>query len=483
MIGVYLRPDITQVIKGDEKKDGHIRLKLAETTYSYYEAVKQKDVDRLIEMFIDIKSMTAFTEELYLVLPDTLFCKIDCCLLKQTADKELENRQLVDILARLPIQRDDLYVTVPTECKSLTDVKKTVYVIEKKYIDVISEAARLADIPLVSIEAASMAYLRGLQQWNKEIILVEAFKEEACLINFSPVAGIFRCDTNAFTEQNIGNSKELNDAIIINDTAAKDTFDVMNANCPIQFLHENMPVVSALQSIDDIKSRIVPFAIFPKNIDFEDFQGEQAEWIIPIGAILQGVSSTVIYESKPDHLVLLDSNVLPEEFRKQSRSQRVRKLTKKYTKILIAFLLGFILLEICGLLYASTVVIPQNLQLEFNQAKGEMDIVKKELDVINTANTEEQTPMTALQIILSQKPQNLGFSEIEIGSTTSKNKKDKPIWITFTAKSGDPIVIRDYTNRLAEDDRLKDIHIEQIVTSSTNDIKSATVTIGKGKVE
>lgn len=484
MIGVYMRPDRTQIIKAAKKKNKNLQISMTETMFSYLDAIKQNDVEKLTEMFLEIKAITpTFSEEIYLVLPDTMFYAIDCKCFKNTTDQELEKRQMHDVLNHMKADIETAYISVPIECKDSTEVRKTIYVMEQQVINLLSEAAKLADVALVSVEAASFAYFRSVQQWNKEQYLIELFQNESCIISYSPVGGIFRYDCSEFAIENLENQDieaKMLAAIDQNDMIAKDTFAIINVDSPIQILSDNEKIFSCLS---DIKHRLLPTVNFPENIESDLLEADQFEWMIPLGAILQAETlEDGIYASKPDFIYLTDNNLLPESVRKRSRFQRLQKLAKKYAKILIVVFSIIAGIEAGFLLYASTVTIPTNLQNEYQKAKGEFDNVKKELAIITQAKSDDQKPLTALEILLTQKPQNLGFSEIEIGArNVDKNAKK---WISFTAKSNDPMIIRDYANRLADDSRLSNISIEQI-TSDNNiaGLKTGMVVIGKGKVD
>ena len=96
MIGVYLRPDMTQMIRGRLRKNNAFELQEHKSIpQSYLEVFNSSEVSRqeLIEelafFFDDIESMmNTRSEEIYLVLPDYLFSMCDCFIYENDADLE-----------------------------------------------------------------------------------------------------------------------------------------------------------------------------------------------------------------------------------------------------------------------------------------------------------------------------------------------------------------------------------------------------------
>lgn len=488
MIGIYMRPDRTQVIKGEIKKNKNLDIILTQNLSAYTDALAHEDVERLTDMFWEIKEMTAtFTEEIYLVLPDYQFFSVDCYLASNTADEDVERRQIEEVFQdRLRIERmEDIYYAIPVLCKSSFETRRTFYTIDRKKIDAIIEAAKAADVALVSIEAASYSYLRSLHKWDEEHCLVEIFDHNACIVSYSPVAGVFRHDCielngHSFEADPVAVNDKVNVVLMQNDMTAKETFEMINSDRPLRLLSDKKEI----RMVPAWGNRLQPPDCFPGGVDSNLIDDEQAEWMVPLGAILQAYEEKDVsmYEPKPECLTLINANVLPAEVRKNSRFQRFRKIAKKYAKILAVVLAILTGGEILGILYFNMVSIPDTLQSEYDRAHKDFDPLKKELEIIGVAKTEDQYPIEALDGILSQRPQNLRFAEIEIGEKGNVKEADRK-WIRFTAKTEDPLLIRDYTSRLSQDNRFAVVNVEQISSDSSTNLKAATVVIKKGKVE
>jgi hypothetical protein len=488
LIGIYMRPDRTQVIKGEIKKNKSLDVILTRNLSAYTDALEHEDVDQLTEMFLEIKEMTStFAEEIYLVLSDYQFVSVDCYLASNTADEEIERRQIKEVFReRLRIEKmDDVYYTIPMLCKSAFETRRTIYTISRRKIDALIEAAKATDVALVSVEPASYSYLRSLHQWEEEHCLVEIFDHNACIVSYSPVAGIFRHDCieingRSFEADPVAVNEKVNVVLMQNDMTAKETFELINNERPLRILSDKKEI----RMVPAWGSRLQKPDSFPGGVNSDLIDEEQAEWMVPLGSILQAYESKPVslYDPKPECLTLTDANLLPADVRKNSRFQRFRKIAKKYTKILVVVLALLTGIEVFGVLYFSTVSIPDTLQSEYDRAHKEFDPLKKELELINAARTEDQSPLEALDGILSQRPQNLGFAEIEIGEKGNVKEADRK-WIRFTAKTEDPLLIRDYTSLLSQDSRFAVVNVEQISSDSSTNLKAATVVIKKGKVE
>ncbi len=483
-----MRPDRTQVIKGEIKKNKSLNVTLTQNLSTYADALDHEDVDQLIEMFLEIKEMTStFAEEIYLVLPDYQFFSVDCYLVSNTADEEVERRQIEEIFRdRLRIdQTENFYYAIPMLCKSSLETRRTIYTILRRKIDALIEAAKATDIALVSIEPASFSYLRSLHQWEEEHCLVEIFDNNACIVSYSPVAGIFRHDCveingRSFEEDPVAVNDKVNVLLTQNDMTAKETFEMINSERPLRILSDKKEI----RMVPAWGARLQSPDCFPEGVNSNLIDDEQAEWMVPLGAILQAYTNKDVglYEPKPESLTLTEANILPADIRKNSRFQRFRKIAKKYAKILVVVLALLTGVETFGVLYFNMVSIPDTLQSEYDRAHKDFDPLKKELELINAAKTEDQDPLEALDGLLSQRPQNLGFTEIEIGEKGNVKEADRK-WIRFTAKTEDPLLIRDYTSRLSQDSRFATVNVEQISSDSSSNLKAATVVIKKGKVE
>lgn len=483
-----MRPEWTQVIRCNQKRNKKLEVVLSEKVPSYLDAFEAANVDQLIDMFLDIKELTStFAEEIFIALPDYLFIAVNCYTRKKTLDDNALNKQMNEIFKdQLRVAENEIYYSMPLVCTNALEVKKTIYAIYKNSIDALVEAASYADVALASVEAASYAYLRSLHQWDEEQYVLEIFKDKASMVSYSQVAGMFKYDCDGISEKACMDlskedfDKEIERILTKNDMSAKDTFVVFNANIPVRVLSEK----DAFRKSNAFENRIKPKDLFPADIITDLPEEEQFEWMVPLGALLLSCEETdsAMYEPHPNYLSVASANILPNNIRKNSRYHRYRNLAKKYMKILIVLLLVLSAIEIGLTFYFNSFKISESLQSDYDRATVEYDQVKNEMDIINTAKSEDQEVLDALEALLAQKPVNVGFSEIEIGDKDTSKDKDKK-WMRFTIKTPDPLAIRDYTSALSQDTRLDMVNIEQIATDNGSNMKAATVNVTKRKVE
>lgn len=483
-----MRPERTQVIRCNQKRNKKIEVVLTQDIASYLAAFESADVDQLIDMFLDIKELTStFAEEIFIALPDYQFISVNCYPQKKAMDENAIKKQMNEIFKdQLRVNENEIYYSVPLICTNALEVKKTIYTIDKKSVDALVEAAACADVAIASIEAASYAYLRSLHQWDEEQYLLQVFKNRASMVSYSQVAGMFKYDCDAIAESTATEmskedfDKEIERVLTKNDMSAKDTFVVFNANIPVRVLSEK----DAFRKSNAFENRIRPKDVFPSDIITDLSLEEQFDWMIPLGALLLSSEETDsgMYEPHPNYLSITSANILPGSIRKNSRYHRYRNLAKKYMKVLIVLLLILSVVEIGLTFYFNSFKISESLQTDYDRANIEFDQVKKEMDIITTAKSEDQEILDALEALLAQKPATIGFSDIEIGDKETAKDKDKK-WMRFTIKTPDPLAIRDYTSALSQDTRLDMVNIEQIATDNGTNAKVATVNVTKRKVE
>lgn len=478
LIGIYMHPDGTQIIQAKLKKNKIMEVSLAQCIEPYLQSLKDYDVNFLKEMFENIKSLTkTFYEEFYIVLPDTMFLSIDC------ADFTNDDEYLSMIRERLQMEEDAIYTAFPIDCNTGVRNKRTSYVIKCDFVDALIQAAKESDVALVSVEPASFSYLRAVSSWREEHVMLEIYEDEATIVSFSPVAGLFRLDMPEISAHELSkNAVQANElisrALAQHDLVAERTFETLNVNIPIEILDD----FDDIRAIPVLKDRLKDKKCFPKEIVQNLInKEEEPAWMIPLGTIMQVYADEdPLYETTPEFLHLQPANILPAKVKLDSRFQRIKKIAKKYSRIAIMCLIGISLVELVGVIYYGNIEIPDKLQADYDQAQAKIKDIDAEINLVKTAKAEHEYPMEALTELITQKPQALGFRSIAIGSG-GQSKEDKSKWVECVVQTADPLVFRDYANVLSVDEMFKGVNINQI--SSNAGVKIATIYIGKGKVE
>ncbi|WP_333595557.1 hypothetical protein [Anaerospora hongkongensis] len=471
MIGIYMGENETQIVKA-QIKDNSLKIDFCNVIDSYMDSLKQCDVHFLIDMFQQIKQEAgAFYEEFYIALPDTIFLSIDCY------ESRTEEEKIAIIEARLNRSREGLYLSNPIEMKSGARHKETMAVIDRSIIDCLIAAAKAADIALLSVEPASFAYLKCAGQWRKEHYLLESFRDEAAIIAYSPVAGMFRLSVPQLAGNQDLDKQTLEGTLARCDAVAEKTFEIMNTDMPLTIL--DAPGLTVMDR--SVIERLAEKAVFPDFIKSQLGPIQQQQFCLAVGTLLQD-SALDIYSTVPECLSIRMANLLPASVRSESRLQQIKRITRKFSKALCLLLGICLLLEVAGIFFYASFTIPEALQQQYDQAQSQLPAIKKEMDIIKLSKSEHQYPIEALQALLKEQPQTMHFSSIEIGKkgVTSGSEGDKK-WITFTAKGPDPIIFRDYSVQLREQAIFRGVDVSMISTDSSG-LKSATVYIGKGIV-
>lgn len=481
MISIYLSSDRTQMLKAKIKKD-KLELICGEyLTVSYLDDIRRCDVNQIIEMFLEIKAvMSTKSEEVYLVLPDHLFARIDCL------DFVSPERMTEDIEKSTNLSQEDICISYPIEVKNSLTHKKTVCIMAREMVEVIVAAAKETDITLVSIEPASIAYLRSIGEWTKEKFIFMNYGETSSIISYSPVAGLYsyvltqNISQKAVAENPEKVNQAINEILLKSDSINQATFGM--ANPGVIDVHMLVRLPEIYKNLPSLENRQVDQSRLPDFVD-HDIQDDQAEWSIAAGALLQDLPLET-YVGAYERMHFATANVMPNEARMRNRFEQMRKTMKKYSRRILAIAFIVLIVELLAIIYYSMEQIPDNIQQEYSHAQKELVKIEKELKIIEQSRKENQHPMTALNALISQKPQNLGFTMIEIGdkNTTSEKDSSKVKWVTFTAKTIDPMLFQDYTTQLSEQPVFKSVSLNQI-SSDSSDVKSARVTISKGKVE
>lgn len=192
MIGIFLRPDGTQLVKTVRRKN-MLQVTMAEYLPPYLEYLQKKDARFLVNLFREVNQVASgLYDEIYIVLPDGEFDFFDCGDFSEVDVAGNWEETHVKWLESKHIQSSQYYVSYPIECRTNIRHLKTSVGIAKDKIDCLLAAAKEADVSVLSVEPASLAYLRCLGKWREEHCILEFFSEDANMIAYSPIGGLFR---------------------------------------------------------------------------------------------------------------------------------------------------------------------------------------------------------------------------------------------------------------------------------------------------
>lgn len=474
MISLYLKPNCTQVVKAKLKKDRTLSIMTATEMNPYLNSLKDGNIS---EMFAELKSIVNISyEEIYIVLPDFLFT-IDCY--EYTSEDELTN--LVNDNLSYP---DQMYQTYAVDCNPGTSHKKTLFAIDKKYIDKLIEAAAQENITLTSVEPASIAFFRSQASWKMEHFLVEIFQDKAMMVSFSPVAGIFKLDMPGLATDNlfkdaIDADKIMQSAFAQHDFTAEKTFKSMNTDVPFVFLVESKK--DEILNLDSVKKRLAPIAKFPDFIKSDISIEYQQNFMCTVGTFLQIYErADTIYNDLPSYLNIGSANLLPKEVRLSARFKQIKHRIKSVSRYCAIFLCAIMFAEISGIIYYSNIEIPQQLQANYDQAKKDIKDIDSEIKIITTAKKNDEHPMEAFNTVLKDRPNNCGFITLAVGNTSTNSKSDEKNWLKLTAVAQDPMIFQGYITSLSSESIFNNVSISKIDTDSSG-LKVADFTIGKGQ--
>lgn len=486
MIAVYLRPDTTQAVKGRLKKDILTIQKAKEFPQSYLPKmnhgavdVNEDTVEQFAQMFSDIKAaMRGKKEEFYLVLPDYMFAMVDCF----TFDGESDIRSHIETNTHHPI--DDFsyskpIVVAPEPQQQLV----TVCVLSRKLIDAINEAAKHERVQLVSIESASMAFLRATGVFSKEELSLYSFQNTATFIGYSSNGGLFKMDTpelstHALSElSDLEAEQQIRQYMIEFENAAHQTYEYLNQDLPYTLL---MPK-EVIEKYPVFMERRAPEHEWPEFVHANDIEDNPDYWMSVVGTLLQGIDFND--EKYADYLgnntSVSPGNVLPDEIKQDlKRFQRFEHIST-LSRIGVVLLALVAVGEGAAIGFVSGEKVPQDLQKQYDTMKADSVGLKDELDIIGLAESEHEYPLEAYAAMTQELPEGVNFTSLEIGNNGTQ---DNSRWIKAKIYTDDPLKFQDYVNSLSMHKEFGNVSIPQFNTDTSSGYKTADMTIAKGKV-
>lgn len=486
MISVFVRPDKTQILK-TKIKNHAIQVKEAKELQSYYacftsetdaepimsgdEILSGGSVEAIESFFRAIKKNVGSSDEIYLVLPDQLFPYIDV--------EEVTENTTPDsfILSTLQEEPENFSILIPYESSPGQDRKSTIYAMRNNDLNNIIEAANNVEIPLASIEPASIAAVRGMMKFNREHIFFECFpKMPITIYSYSPLGGIFRMETQ-FTPEQLENLPPdevyhmINNTLHLRDVNAEEAFSNYNNDLKLTVMYASGKLLrqSGLQSF------IAPAFNFSYVTNPEKL-GRAEDWLVSVGSHYQKFSDSHegYTETVPPFLNIKPSNFLPQEIRVNTRVSGWQKSLQSFLTTAMVLLLLICAAEGAGIFYYSSFEVPASTKTEYEEAKKNEANIDKELVVIEQAKLEHEAPYTALKELVASKKDNIHFSRFIV------NDSDNNKWINLEAFTADPVMFQDFIGALRVNPTFNNVSLTGISRDEGTGYVRGQFIVGKG---
>lgn len=486
MISIYLRPDKTQIVRGKKKKNNTLVVDTALELPSYWECltggqltnlpgenfIEYQSSKELCKLFQAVKEVTSTKyEEVYLVIADTIFSMV-------SVFSYVAEDMLMNAVAQKLGSMDDYYLSMPMEVTSTK--RKTVYAIRRKYIDRIVQAAQAENITLTGIEPASMGFVRSMQEYGRDYALVEMFKEEATIITFSPIGGIYRNDAPHMSENELINhpleaDKNITKNFSTNNYNGGTFFGSISPDLQYYVISDN-PDIYTIPAIRHNESGS-PVGL-PIIVEANITEHDQINWMIVIGTLLQTIDDeSIVYPDKMPTFIIKAANLLPEEMQMAARQRQWKAVAKRTFKGLAIGFVTLICAEMAGIAYFGSITVDPKLQADYEQAKADKAVIDVEMTSLKACLKDDPHVVEAYERLLRNRPSGCGFSQLTIGSKDTNNKDMNAKFIKVRAVSNDQIAFNDFVSALQQEDIFQSPTVNSI--SGTQGVMTADINIGR----
>lgn len=477
MISLYLRPDKTQLVYAEVKKkkviDVDMTKELPEAYSSFFMDDDSLALQKLRKLFKNVAHTTHKKfEEVYVLLPDTLFSYVSC--FDSSHEAVLNNR----IMQEMNIDSlNDYFIINPLEIKApFPQPQKTIFVLRKKIVELLAKAAHLEMFSLVSVEPFSTAFIRGNQVWNMDYSIVEIFPDEATIVSFSPIGGIIRSDAPHM------DARTLSRDIVQGETIFTKAYSLMKVTASRHFSSISPDLKMILFTEDDA---IRNMSFVQHNIYTEQFSlpycvnaairsRDLPKWLGLLGTFLQIFDEDVVYPDKNAGIVIHNSNLLPPDLQANARARHWTKMARKTLLGLTAVLSVVVLCEFAAMMYFGSVKVDPILQEDAATAKSNMAMIDGELASIKLAKEENPEIVKAYDLLMKSRPKACNFRHITMGSKSGKFATN---YVKLEAVSQDQMAFNDYIMNLQGDEFFQNPMISTIKNS--NGVLQADITMGK----
>lgn len=486
MIAVYIAPGTMQILQGTRKGDKLIIRSAQNIRHAYFDILQKvasdgkydsEDAYRLSGLFYEIKEAVDERSPLHVVLPDFLFSKTDCLPYQSDDD-------IVQYLRRSSRGEEGYYYSVPLLIVPVptlpTSKRATVYALYREIVDILVAAAEEESTKILSVEPASLAYLRASGSFIKEEICFYCFESCATFVAYSSIAGICKMDLPALSAAELRalplekQEESLREELLNFEMTAAETFKFFNQGLPITVF-----AAKQFSEIPVFADRSPESICFPSYIEDPGILGENRHrfWMSAAGTLLQDVDfSKEAFSGLMDlGETLRSANILPEAVRQSVQQFQYLDRLEKIFSALAAVLFLSVLAVFACLVFLSEVRIPEKLEADYAEAQTNMDSVQKQLAVLSLREKEHEQPLEGLASCLATKPETVYF--IQFHASVSKNVKDP--WIRLKVTSPEALVFQDYLSSLSKSSRFSEVTISEIGSDSASGYKTAEIIFRK----
>lgn len=501
MISLYLQPDRTQVVSAKRQKDGTFEIETVFEVDQFLNALTTRDEamaqERLKSLFETVKKkVNIFSDNVYFVLPDYLFSFVEAVDnvskegILNIASNALSNEdKLEDFVYRMPI------VTVPPAAE-----KQSVYLLKKKYLYRLVEAAKKERVALLSVEPASLSFIRAFGKWDQDFAIVEMFHQHASIVTYNPAGGVFRTDAPMLTEDSLKKAeasanRQVTSAFAANDYACSKTYAEMRTDMEYIVLNDT----SEIRSIPAIQQRSMEEQpVFPDFIDALLIDpAEQVFWMAAVGTLLQDArlldsgegdgndddsgesDNDLLYASLPSFIHLQSGNLLPREAQEAAKQRQWKRVLIRGCRALSVIFLSLSICEGAGIIYFNSASIPPSLEADYTEAQKDLEAMDSEISMIETANKEHNDPVRGFAEVVDSRPDGVGFTEITIGNAMPDQRNAEKEYVKVTAVTGDEMLLQDFRSRLDGRTFIMYPTINDI-QSNNKGLKIAKLSVAKG---
>ena len=445
MISLYLRPDKTQLVYAEIKKKKVIDVKMVRELPEGYSSFSMEDenlgIQKLRKLFKEVIRITKTKfEEVYVLLPDTIFDYISC--FDPSPDAVLMTRLMQEMNVE---SLKSYFIIDPIEIKSpFPKPQKSIYVLKKRYIEMLAKAAQVEMLSLISVEPFSTAFVRGNQAWDRDYSMVEIFPGEATIMTFSAVGGIFRTDAPHMDSNTLLADTDKGENIMVKAYAnakvvATKHFSSVSPDLKMILLAED----ARIHDMHFVKSNLYTQEIrLPAFVDARMIKPPDVpRWLASIGTFLQGFDDELVYPDKNVGIVIKNSNLLPDSMQANARASHWTRMAKKTLTGMAGILATLAIAETAAMLYFASFKVDPALREDAAQAKANIVQIDRELSSIKKAQSENPEVIKAYEALMQGKPKNCNFSSLTIGN---RNGKYQTNFVKVEAVSSDQMVFNDY---------------------------------------
>ena len=290
ILGIYLRPDMTQVVNVVYKNNKGVEVVSREEMIPCLEQLKGLKVEELGDFFCEIVSRFKIkTPDIYIALPDELLF-IDCGEKKIDPDVNWNDQVNPWVGQLLKIDSEEFSISTPLVFKKKDTINITCAAIKKDYVKALIKAAQRAGVNLKAIGSSSFSSLRFINMFEAEQCFVEIWNRSCSITGYSPIKGMFKLGFPSFGWQDINNSpdgiEKFLQNIVLHDYSAFTTYGLANPDIPIYILSPKTEEITELLMLSNISSRIIKLP--PSNlVSSKHLNKDQLlEYAVPIGMAL-----------------------------------------------------------------------------------------------------------------------------------------------------------------------------------------------------